>query len=254
MTITKTMKSKLVLGILAAAVSLSLAIGGTLMLFTADSETATNVVTLGSASIELQEFDKASNGYKAIDKTEFTGIEFLNVVPGATLEKRPQVKNNGSVPVYVYVEGTLTVDGDDVDLSSIEFDNAGNIVGGTEVAQQVYAILDSVNATALTSSWKGTPIDDTQAEDGILTGIWYYSDTVGELDILPVGGTTGDIFTKVVIPFEDVDNALAGYTISLALTAYAVQSDNNNATALELTDDVSFDVDYIKDQFAGANS
>jgi predicted ribosomally synthesized peptide with SipW-like signal peptide len=248
MTITKTLKTKLVLGILAAAVSLSLAMGGTLMLFTAQSEEATNVVTLGNAAISLQEsddplFDEEGDAITPTYTAANNGnlLEFDNVQPGDTLYKRPQVTNTGSVPVFVYVEGILTVldaDNGEVDLSGVTISEEGDISGGSEVAQQVYSILNSVNAEALSSDWKGTPIDTTVASTGILTGAWYYADDVDVLKVLGTideavdgSGVTSDIFTTIEVP-TSVDNALAKYSISLKLKAYAVQSDNNAGMSL----------------------
>ncbi|MDR2420621.1 MAG: M73 family metallopeptidase [Oscillospiraceae bacterium] len=132
------MKKKLVLGIAASILALSLAVGGTLMLFTDESETASNTVTLGNVDIELQEYigtkDDAdvyatlgralpsSGDYtKGDDVGElttdgegedavFSGIAFGdNVVPGAFLEKRPRVINAGLNDAYVKAEATLTI-------------------------------------------------------------------------------------------------------------------------------------------------
>ena len=242
MTLTKTMKTKLVLGILAAAASLSLAIGGTLMLFTDQSETATNTVTLGNAEIQLEEYapdlpgtDEEGTAVVGDEYTidgedvTFEGINFGDtIVPGATLDKRPKVTNTGSIPVYVYVDGTITVvSGQDADGNDVVVDITPK--SNEAVAAQVNAILATVGAGELGKGWIGT---ETSTTANGVTGTYYYTDANG-LKALGAGESTTDIFSEVEIPFEDVDNTLAGYTISLALTAYAVQSENNEATTIE---------------------
>jgi predicted ribosomally synthesized peptide with SipW-like signal peptide len=208
------MKTKLVLGILAAALSLSLAIGGTLMLFTAQSDEATNVVTLGTADIELWEND-------GVDDTQ-DGITVIDAVPNTDIPKKPFVKNVGTVPVYVYVEGVLTVtDGTD----------AVDLTADSLAAEQVQSILDTVGAGDLGVNWRGAATDLTYAADGIITGTYYLANDSG-LVSLDAEETTNYIFEQVSIP-STVGNALSGYTITLELKAYAVQSENSNITTLE---------------------
>jgi hypothetical protein len=243
MTITKTLKTKLVLGILAAAASLTLAVGGTLMLFTDTSGPATNVVTLDSAEIELQESNGTtdSNGFiyhtigdpyitgkfenGTYDDTIFKGINFGNeIVPGDTLNKRPRVHNSGSVPVYVYVDGVLSVK----DANEENVDLTAEDAEGKAVAAQVKSILDSV-VDHPTTGWYGMPIDYAKANEGILTGTWYYATALNTPTVLQTGTDTPDIFTTIQLDRDIVDNALAGYTISIDLHAYAVQSAHNES-------------------------
>ncbi|MDR2156530.1 MAG: SipW-dependent-type signal peptide-containing protein [Clostridiales Family XIII bacterium] len=107
------MKKKLALGLLAAALTLTLVIGGTLMLFTDQSEPATNVVTMGDGlKVELLESDlsipnkishtigqryasdqnRLTLGDYAQDGT-FRGIKVENAMPGYSFHKQVKVKN-----------------------------------------------------------------------------------------------------------------------------------------------------------------
>ncbi|MDR1571044.1 MAG: hypothetical protein LBS32_00810 [Clostridiales Family XIII bacterium] len=241
MTLTKTLKTKLLLGILAAALSLSLAIGGTLMFFSDDSGPATNVVTLDNAEIQLWESDGSSgaqqigDSYDAEDQIEgytykdgaFSGIDFGEVVPGATLGKEPYVVNSGDIPVYVYVDGSITVKS--ADGAEVDYDELSD-----EVKTQIAAILATVGGDDLGSNeyakWVGT---ETAVVDGAITGTYYLVDATGALYALPAGDPTPNIFESVTIPFETVDNTLSGYEITLTLTAYAAQSENNTATDID---------------------
>jgi flagellar basal body-associated protein FliL len=224
----KQMKKKLILGILASALSLTLAISGTLMLFTATSETATNVVTLGNASIKMQEAkaddpDTDANEGEYQDVTEGFELNFgTNVVPGAKLTKKPRVVNTGTVPVYVYVEGTIIAKkGEDVlDLTT------GDPLDKEDSAQ-VYQDLRSVIASVVSNVKPGWVYEDGNGAGGYFV----YADASGKLTSLSADDETSDIFDTVIIP-SAVGNALAGYEISLQLKAYAVQSENNDAKDL----------------------
>jgi hypothetical protein len=268
MTITKTLKTKLVLGILAAAASLTLAVGGTLMLFTARSDTATNVVTLGNAKIALQEattttedyYDGTTdeNGNKNVsplgDYTtvddDFTGITFKNnAVPGDAFAKAPRVWNNGSVPVYVKVEGALKIT---PPTTNANWDALEDLIN-TDYNSIFGTYFDKVVLGYDPANWSGTPItvtpgtkieDGKTVGDGTITvkGTWYYTKdgsrdattgayTYGTLKELPVGtnggfSVTAPIFKGIQLP-TTIPNAFKDFNFSFDLTAYAVQSENN---------------------------
>jgi predicted ribosomally synthesized peptide with SipW-like signal peptide len=229
----KTFRTKLVLGILAAVMTLALTIGGTLMLFTAQSETATNVVTLGNAAIQLEETgDPEGDDYEVVGVDDFTGIDFGDeIVPGATLDKRPRVTNTGSVPVYVYVDGVLSVTKEGEEGVSYE-----TLTG--DVKTQIDSILATVGAGDLGNGWYATT---TSPDDyGNLVGTYYLGDGT-ELTALASGASTSDIFRTVSIP-TSVTNVLEGYTITLTLKAYAVQSGGIDETTT---------IDELKDLFSG---
>jgi predicted ribosomally synthesized peptide with SipW-like signal peptide len=116
------MKKRIALVALSAVLVFSLVIGGTLMLFTAQSETATNVVTLGDIKVALQEHD-GSGDYQTIgaavetdnqlpngwyDNGVFKGLQFKNAIPGNSYTKNVRVTNTGDNPFYAAVYGRIT--------------------------------------------------------------------------------------------------------------------------------------------------
>jgi predicted ribosomally synthesized peptide with SipW-like signal peptide len=256
---TKTLKTKLVLGILAAALSLSLAIGGTLMLFTAESEVATNVVTLGNAKIALQEATSSDQnyydsegkawdvleggkteleGYKTVgvtygegaDAQKFDGIDFgKNVVPGAAFAKAPRVVNTGSVPVYVKVEGVFTIT-----APGGYTEDDWKAVTEESVLGLFYSRFDKVVLGYDDENWDGITVTvekDTTDKKAYITGTWYYTEdktgsVYGTLKSLEAGKATEPIFTGIQLPIG-TPNEFADFGFSFDLTAYAVQSENN---------------------------
>jgi predicted ribosomally synthesized peptide with SipW-like signal peptide len=249
MTVAKTMRTKLVLGILAAAVSLSLAIGGTLMLFTADSETATNTVTLGEAKIALQEATAVKDSYTDSDYGT-VGVDIKdeinfkpNAVPGDTFALVPRVQNTGSIPVYVKVKGNLTVTPPKENLSELSAMLKG--YSYEEYAAVFGEYFDKVVLGYGDGNWSDAPIAVTPNNDGTVTVscTWYYAEggAVGsygalkELDAAKDGdiSATEPIFKSIVLP-KEMPNAFRNFGFSFDLVAYAVQSENNPQTGNDL--------------------
>jgi hypothetical protein len=255
------MKNKLVLSIIAVAACMTLAISGTLMLFTAQSEIATNIVTVGRGvggingeEMKLQEKDEDEGGYDYqnleevyIDHFEhgtygttdgkFKGLNFGEVYPAAVVTKKPRVArfDTDGVDAYLRVKAELTVrdaDGDPVDWN----------IDLTPAQQKI--ILDIWrDGTDITSKWRLISTPDS--------ALWYYYyvldnksapdslETFSKAILPAVINPTTDIFTTITVPnysksalYPADDYAaletLAKYQISLKLTAQAVQKDNNN--------------------------
>ena len=93
------MKKKYALALAAAAMVGTLAVGGTLAWFT-DTETATNVVTMGNVDITLSEAGGEDGAI--IDG----GLEYTDVMPGDKFQKTVTIKNNGN---DAYVRAVITV-------------------------------------------------------------------------------------------------------------------------------------------------
>jgi hypothetical protein len=235
------------------------------MLFTATSEEATNTVTLGNAAINLEEYvdeddeSPRDSGYAVVgddydgtnpqattipgeeeDEDLFQGLDFGNVIiPGGKLEKRPRVVNTGNIPVYVYVDGVLEVT--DADGNAFVLDLAAPGAEKTDeniITDQILSILATAAPTMGdngTYKWLGTP--QWNINNGIITGQYFLVKTGGTdaeytLAALEAGVATPDIFSEIRIPVE-VNDDLQGYTISLKLIAYAVQSGNNDVETIE---------------------
>lgn len=105
------MKKKVALTAAAVALVGTLAVGGTLAWFT-DTETATNVVTMGKVDILLKE-DGGTDGNKV---TSPEGLEYKNVMPGDKFQKAVSIENKGN---DAYVRVKIVVSGNDVILNSL---------------------------------------------------------------------------------------------------------------------------------------
>ena len=89
-----TTTKKLTIAVVALAVALVCVVSGTLAFLVAQSNTVTNTFTYGKIELELAEEEK----------TNTTGMEFTNVIPGDVLPKDPVVTVKAdSEKCYVYV-------------------------------------------------------------------------------------------------------------------------------------------------------
>ena len=226
------MKKKLILGIVAVVLALTLAVAGTLMLFTATSEKVTNVVTIGNASILLGEDGDGEDNDEG-------GMTWDNTVPGDKLIKEPWVKNTGTIPVYVKVEGIFTITAPDSILKNGYWaklqDLYLELAGDPEAAQALFAdYFKDIIVCYNDDDWDGIPLvfgADFDKLEVYAYGTWYYasggvdgaySDTLTPLE---ADAKTDPIFEGIKIP-EEMPNIFQGFTFKLDLKAFAVQSDN----------------------------
>jgi predicted ribosomally synthesized peptide with SipW-like signal peptide len=237
----KTMKKKLILGILAAALSLTLAISGTLMLFTARSEVATNVVTLGNLDIELQEKGGTVDDYTPVDKVEFTGINFGTIQPNQEITKAPNVVHKGGVDAYLRVRAEVVVklyneETEEDDIVSWNLLSDSQKLYLTEMIQSAGM---KTNDMHLGTEWSYIH----GADEGEPIGYDSYTDENDfgkdvdkkSLKVFQAGVTTGDIFDTFVVPnwtLNDSDeefdlDAFSQYKVGFILQAQAVQVDYN---------------------------
>jgi predicted ribosomally synthesized peptide with SipW-like signal peptide len=239
------MKKRIALVALSIVLVFSLAIGGTLMLFTAQSETATNVVTLGNIDADLQETEESSPveaDWKTIDGT-YTGITFGPQQPGATLTKKARVANTGDNAFYAAIDGKITFK---KGTTKLEWSEVTAIINetltaagiplattGTPAEKQaannykflglILQVTDADPNGVVDDNWFGSSIVATDAE---FFGTWFYVEDADNLKSVASGAKTDSLFDgDLKIPLSLSDKA-EGVTISLELTAYAVQSDN----------------------------
>jgi predicted ribosomally synthesized peptide with SipW-like signal peptide len=234
------MKKKLVLGILAAVLSLGLGIGGTLMLFADTSTPASNIVTFGDLNIRAQEkggLDPQAAYYDTYTDINgsFDGIRFDDLVLGSDgvddqLSKSFRVVHDGGAPAYVRVKATLLVDEGSTGLDVIKVINP-----------DMLTYLQSIAATAaVVDGW-----EFVQESDGV--GYYYYVDeTTGKLQSLSYtenatddNNATPPIFESFGIPDLDYETILAwetnstypvklsDHSLTVELVAQAVQSNYN---------------------------
>jgi predicted ribosomally synthesized peptide with SipW-like signal peptide len=192
----------------ASACALSLAVGGTLMLFTAQSETATNVVTLGGNNSEngegtvIQEKGANDTEFQNVVASEggFNGIDFGMQMPGTVLAKETRLVNTGNFPLYVKVDGELTFTNTITDKAMTWTEITAiinNVITGTSIPEGVtftddlqeyknYAFLNKVlpavygdNIENIPANWYGAPVTvENKTVDGSSSphfyGTWYY--------------------------------------------------------------------------------
>lgn len=170
---------------------LSLITAGTLAFFTAEEKTV-NVITSGNIDIDLMETtDKSDERGNLVPFQDLTGV-----MPGTTVSKIVEVKNNGDNEAYVRVkvfisvehEDGIVIDEETSDLISIDFNH---------------------------EDW--SLIDDEY---------YYYNHR------LKPGEITEALFTHVIFS-KDMGNDYQNCAAMVGIKAYAVQSDNNGDTVFE---------------------
>lgn len=213
------MRKRLLIAAVVLGLGAMLTVGASLAFFT-DKEEAYNVVTMGSIDIEMNEkvpTPGAGEVWKVTQKTEdgnAAGLEYTNILPGATLEKKTEISNIGTNSAYIREKISVTVtgmDGTELSADGLEFwrvDDSSEEVKETRMF--VWGSLEGAN---------GSVREETITTDEI-TGdcMTIYGD-----DILGSGENTY-LFSHVRVP-ASWGNAYAGATIRIQLTAEAIQSD-----------------------------
>ncbi|MCI7261671.1 MAG: SipW-dependent-type signal peptide-containing protein [Clostridiaceae bacterium] len=194
------MKKKVALTAAAVALVGTLAVGGTLAWFT-DTETATNVVTMGEVDIRLSE-DGGKDGIIGNN-----GLEYDNVMPGDEFQKTVTIEN---LEQAAWVKATISVTGfENVNTQNsekIEFfkynkDENGEIIIGDDGKPSVTKVdVTWVGNTAngVVGPWKMEAYD---AKDYIL------------FDYIKVPESWGNEFTNA--------------SFNIAVSVEAVQFENN---------------------------
>lgn len=195
------MKKRLALSLAAAAMVGTLAVGGTLAWFT-DTETATNVVTMGDVDITLTE-DGSPDG-EAITG----GIKYTDVMPGDQFKKDVTIKNNKN---DAYVRAIITVSGNDAIMNTFANDEENKDDNITFVG------LDE------NAEW-------TLNQDGSYSTTVYYVNNeaeTGKEDIMTNGaGVEFKVFEAVKVPGKEWDNLFTNADFSIKVEAQAIQVAN----------------------------
>jgi len=188
------MKKKYALSLAAAAMVGTLAVGGTLAWFT-DTETATNVVTMGAVDITLKE--DGGNGPIITD-----GLEYKDVMPGDTFKKTVTIKNNEN---DAYVRAVITVSGDEAVMATFGDEKAENDIK--------FAGLDE------NAKW-------TKNEDGSYSTTVYYKNSASHNIMTNGEDVVFTVFTDIQIPGEKWDNVFANNSFNIKVDAEAIQAAN----------------------------
>ena len=186
------MKKKLFV-IAAIAIVLSILAGGTLAYYTSDVFVH-NVITSNSVGIHIDE-------YQLVDGVEKPYPGDVNIMPGSTVSKRPEVVVD-EAPSYIRacVEVVIRLDG-----------------------QKTYTVLTEEEAAEIMTIAMNA--NHWQRKDGD-TKWWYYlPGSVG------TGEATDPLFTEVSFKGTEMGNEYMNAEILINIAAQAVQSDNNSIPA-----------------------
>jgi hypothetical protein len=234
--------------------ALLLCAGGMYMLTVTWSQAATNIVTLGSLDIDLEEKggrtavgDLTGGDWLDTEDDGFGGIDYGWLVPTDTIYKEPRVRHRSGKPAFVRVFAEISVawragadpenDPAETPITIAELaakpapDPADPLLAGIvrpTMADLIRLILQSSDVDQ--SCWEFVRNTDS-------AGYYYYvaQDSGGEdggaLAVLTNDdGSTAPIFHKLTIPAftPPNSNALSFFRLTLDLRAEAIQSDNND--------------------------
>ena len=168
----------------------TLAVGGTLAWFT-DTETATNVVTVGNIDIALNE-----TGDGTVTEGG-DGLKYENVMPKDVFEKNVDIENVGSNDAYV--RATIKVTGDSKIINDLVSSNE-----------------NAIKFTELATGGQWSKVDETTAE--------YIVEYNGALKT-EEPGNVWNLFDSVEIP-STWGNEYSDVDFNIVVTAEAIQADN----------------------------
>ena len=171
-------------------------VGGMLAYYT-DTETKTNVFTIGNVNIQLNEI-----GWENTSESNYTRNEAINIVPGATIEKAPTVSNIGVNSAYVFLK--------------VEVPYANVTVDGTKANQDIFTLNE------VSSNW--TEISNSN-------GVHVYAyGTSSEMTTLATSTTTEALFTGVTLKNLDNSEELGETPTNITVTAYGIQTSELGTT------------------------
>lgn len=192
---------------------LVLLIGGIIAFFT-DTETATNVFTIGNVDIELLE----DGGWTHTGESEsYTNTDANNIVPGTTVNKKPKIKNKiGSAPAYVFAE---------IIVPCYDSDDQDNTV---DSALFTFVINDS--------SWTQVGNATLNTTNKTMTYVYAYtaaSDSTQMLRLDANEETSLPVFNQVTLApsLTAPERETADIDTNIVVKAYGIQADNLDKTS-----------------------
>lgn len=175
-----------------------LGLGGGLLAFLSDADTATNTFTVGKISIDLQEPNWNENN--AIELT-----------PNKEVVKDPQILNDGKNPAYVFLEVKVPY---------------GNLVtANRETGEKLAATDTELWSYDVKDGWAevGTPSKDSTSGYVTHLYVWGTRDNCTEL---AMGDTTGTLFDYVRFANVVEDEGLEEASKNIIINAYGIQTKN----------------------------
>ena len=183
------MRKKVALTAAAVAMVGTLAVGGTLAWFT-DTETATNVVTVGNVDVKIDE-----TGEGEVNE-DGDGLNY-DVMPGKTYEKNVDITNVGSNPAYM--KAIITVSSNNENIPA--------------------AIKDG--RISLGNLYEGGTWSDVA---GGVQYVVYYNDE--DNDFIAEKDDVWNLFDNFTFP-KELGNEFENSTFNINVEVQAIQADNN---------------------------
>lgn len=198
-------KKKVMLSLAAAAMVGTLAVGGTLAWFT-DTETATNVVTIGDVDVVWNEDGKDVVGAGKVtneEKQVAEGLDFgTDIVPGTEFNKDAKIRNVSSNDAYVRAQVKYIINGGEESLV---------IPNGYDV--------EIFNGNG--SAWEYNEKDN----------YYYYKGRVKAEGDENENDSTGMLIGKVAV-LPTATDSIANQTLKIKLYAEAIQADHVSSEKL----------------------
>ena len=189
-------KSKI--AIIALTLVLCMAVVGISAYFT-DADTATNTFTIGEISLDLQE-------------PNWDPDDVRDVVPNETIEKDPQIKNDGVNDEFVF----LTVSIPYANVVTADADGTKNAAADTELFSY------TVN-----SGWIQIGSEVKDANTMTVTRTYAYGSETA-MTALSADATTPTLFDTVTFANIVEDQNLENTSKEIVINAYGIQSENIN--------------------------
>lgn len=204
----------------AVVLALVLIIGGMLAYFT-DTETKTNVFTLGdNVEISLTETGWTQDG----QTSNWTRTEAQGVHPGTKVAKDPTINNDSTTtPAYVFAKITVPC------YAST----------GTTVDTPLYKLLNSSDAALVTTvgsagnaGWTLISVSSIDTTAKTITYVYAYSNGTTMTSLAENTSTTTPVFSKVQVDpnLTAAQKTTASATPNIEVKAYGIQTDGLDVT------------------------
>ena len=187
-----------------------LVIGGLVAYFT-DTETRTNVLTLGNVDIQLNE-----TGWTNSTGTNYTLDAANNIVPNQAIAKDPSVSNIGENDAYVFLKV-------EVPYASVKTGTAT-----TPTAQDLFTMdIDTTNWTLVSGAANG---GSTTTNTNTYVYVYGTGTAKANMTKLTKNNSTSKLFNTVT--FADVNDPteLTSVSLNIKVTAYGIQADGLSET------------------------
>ena len=213
----KSKKSRIITGVIAAALVLTIGIGGT-MLYLTDNDSATNTVSVGSVDVTVEE----PNWDPPTDP----------VVPNQELAKDPQVKNEGLNDAIVFLKMTVPVE--NITLT------ADDGTKGTKAKSELFWFKQtadgaSTHANNFNSNWVHLESKDAGTDLSGTTRTYVFA----WHEALAPNATTDTLFDKIQVKNFIENEITAGAQKDIDIKTYAIQASEILENNADITDTLS---------------